>query len=75
MLLSTRVFGAAYILSPLRIMYATESSGVHCVPGSEATRTIRQLPCFAKGASVYPVSTSSFLASLTGCSSSAALQH
>ncbi len=49
MVLITRIFGAAYILTPLRIIYAVESNGVHCIPGSEATSNIRQLPCFAKG--------------------------
>ncbi|CAL5219915.1 g1845 [Coccomyxa viridis] len=48
-ILITRIFGAAYVLTPLRITYAVESSGVHCIPGSEATCNIRQLPCFAKG--------------------------
>ena len=58
MILITMIFGAAYVLTPLRITYAVESSGVHCIPGSEATCNIRQLPCFAKGgclpASVQP---------------------
>lgn len=56
MILSTKILGAAYVLSPLRITYSVEHSGTHCIPGNDATRNIRQLPCFAKGAHL-PVST------------------
>jgi len=48
-ILTTRVLGVAYVLTPMRIMYAVESSGDHHIPGSDAAKEIRQLPCFAKG--------------------------
>ena len=49
LVLVTRVLGLAYIVSPLRIAYAAESSGDHQIPGSDAHKEIRQLPCYAKG--------------------------
>ena len=49
MILATKILGAVYVLSPLRISYAVESTGPHCIPASDATQDIRQLPCFAKG--------------------------
>ena len=56
MILATKILGLAYVLSPLRITYTVEHSGTHCIPGSDATRNIRQLPCFANGAHL-PAST------------------
>ena len=56
MILSTKILGLAYVLNPLRITYTVEYSGTHCIPGSDATRNIRQLPCFASGAHL-PAST------------------
>ena len=49
MIAYTRILGAVYVLSPLRVAYAVESMGPHCIPASDAARDIRQLPCFAKG--------------------------
>ncbi len=49
LVLVTKVLGFAYVTSPLRIVYASESNGEHQIPGSTAHKEIRQLPCYARG--------------------------